>query len=99
MSLALTSSIPGADPSWHRRADHPYFKPSHYKLQGFVREYVDEYIAPEVGEWERTGEIPEAVCASFNALHPGLLCPQCNAGIQETRFDGIPRRVGLSASP
>lgn len=61
MSLALTSSIPGADPSWHRRGDHPYFKPSHHKLQRFVRQYVDENIRPNVDEWERNGEIPEAV--------------------------------------
>lgn len=58
---ALTSKIPNADPSWHRRDDHPYYKPSHYRLQRFVREYVNEHIAPNVEEWERTGEIPLSV--------------------------------------
>ncbi|KAL5360468.1 acyl-CoA dehydrogenase/oxidase [Aspergillus floccosus] len=58
MQLALTSEIPGADPSWHRRQDHHYYKPSHHRLQRFVREYVDREIAPNVEEWEKTGEIP-----------------------------------------
>ncbi|KAL4895008.1 acyl-CoA dehydrogenase/oxidase [Aspergillus ambiguus] len=58
MQLALTSEIPGADPSWHRRRDHPYYKPSHHRLQRFVREYVNRDIVPNVEEWEKTGEIP-----------------------------------------
>jgi hypothetical protein len=61
MVSALTSEIPGADPAWHRRHGHPYFKESHYKLQRFVREYVDREIAPNVEEWERNAEVPESV--------------------------------------
>jgi formylglycine-generating enzyme required for sulfatase activity len=61
MSSALTSEIPGADPAWHRQDDHPFYKPSHYQLQRFVREYVDKYIAPNVEEWEKAGEIPVEV--------------------------------------
>ncbi|KAL4810643.1 hypothetical protein BDV18DRAFT_155255 [Aspergillus unguis] len=57
MPSALTSEIPSADPAWHRQEDHPFYKPSHYRLQRFVREYVDKYIAPNVEEWERAGEI------------------------------------------
>ncbi|KAL3450790.1 acyl-CoA dehydrogenase/oxidase [Aspergillus insuetus] len=58
MPSALTSEIPAADPAWHRQDDHPFYKPSHYRLQRFVREYVDKYIAPNVEEWEKAGEIP-----------------------------------------
>lgn len=65
MASALTSEIPGADPAWHRRHDHPYFKESHYKLQRFVREYVDREIAPNVEEWERNAEVPEAVSGNY----------------------------------
>lgn len=61
MASALTSDIPSADPAWHRRHDHPYFKESHHKLQRFVREYVDREIAPNVEEWEKQGYVPEAV--------------------------------------
>jgi hypothetical protein len=61
MSHALTSEIPGADPAWHRRHDTPYYKESHYRLQRFVREYVDREIAPNVEEWEKQGEVPKAV--------------------------------------
>ncbi|KAJ6002964.1 hypothetical protein N7451_005511 [Penicillium sp. IBT 35674x] len=60
MASALTSDIPSADPAWHRRHDHPYFKESHHKLQRFVREYVDREIAPNVEEWEKQGYVPEA---------------------------------------
>lgn len=62
MSTALTSKVPSADPSWHRRHDHPYFKDSHHRLQKFVREYVDREITPNVADWERAGDIPEKVC-------------------------------------
>jgi hypothetical protein len=65
MASALTSDIPGADPAWHRRHDHPNFKDSHYKLQRFVREYVDREIAPNVEEWERNAEVPETVSRSY----------------------------------
>ncbi|OJI99671.1 hypothetical protein ASPVEDRAFT_51031 [Aspergillus versicolor CBS 583.65] len=58
MPSALTSEIPSADPAWHRQDDHPFYKPSHYRLQRFVREYVDRYIAPNVEEWEKAAEIP-----------------------------------------
>lgn len=61
MSTALTSKVPSADPSWHSRRDNPFYKDSHYRLQKFVREYVDREIAPNVAEWERTGDIPEKV--------------------------------------
>lgn len=61
MPSALTSEIPSADPAWHRQDDHPFYKPSHYRLQRFVREYVDKYIAPNVEEWEKAGEIPVEV--------------------------------------
>lgn len=61
MESALTSEIPSADPAWHHRQDHPYYKPSHYRLQRFVREYVDAEIAPNVEDWERQGDIPVTV--------------------------------------
>lgn len=61
MENALTSEIPSADPAWHHRQDHSYYKPSHYRLQRFVREYVDAEIAPNVEDWERQGDIPVTV--------------------------------------
>ncbi|KAJ5243275.1 uncharacterized protein N7469_001602 [Penicillium citrinum] len=61
MTSALTSDIPGADPAWHTQNDHPFYKPSHHRLQRFVREYVDTYIAPNVEGWEKAGEIPAEV--------------------------------------
>ncbi|KAJ5599221.1 hypothetical protein N7450_000288 [Penicillium hetheringtonii] len=61
MTSALTSDIPGADPAWHTQNDHPFYKPSHHRLQRFVREYVDTYIAPNVEDWEKAGEIPAEV--------------------------------------
>lgn len=64
-SDVLTSPIPFADPSWHSRADHPYFRDSHRRLQRFIREYIDSEIAPNVEEWERQSSIPEKVRAKF----------------------------------
>lgn len=61
MASALTSEIPSADPAWHRRHDHPHYKESHFKLQRFVRDYVNREIAPNVEEWEKKGEVPETV--------------------------------------
>ncbi|CAL5869154.1 uncharacterized protein PFLUO_LOCUS3382 [Penicillium psychrofluorescens] len=59
MASALTSQIPGADPAWHCRHDHPYYNESHHRLQKFVREYVSGEISPNVEEWEKQGEVPE----------------------------------------
>ncbi|KAH8819262.1 acyl-CoA dehydrogenase/oxidase [Xylogone sp. PMI_703] len=59
MLTTITSNIPFADPSWHTRPDHPYYRDSHRKLQRFVREYVDNEIRPKVEEWEKNGHIPE----------------------------------------
>ncbi|OQE31280.1 hypothetical protein PENSTE_c001G04698 [Penicillium steckii] len=61
MTSALTSEIPGADPAWHTQNEHPFYKPSHHRLQRFVREYVDKYIAPNVEDWEKAGEVPAEV--------------------------------------
>ena len=61
MAHAITSTVPGADPSWHRQLDNPYYKDSHYHLQRFVRGYVDNEIAPNVEQWEKDGAVPEAV--------------------------------------
>lgn len=66
---ALTSDIPGADPSWHHRQDHLYYKSSHHRLQRFLREYVDIEISPNVEEWERQGDIPATVRSTSNPIH------------------------------
>lgn len=72
MPSALTSEIPSADPAWHRQDDHPFYKPSHYRLQRFVRHYVDKYIAPNVEEWEKAGEIPVEVRIAVERTSHGL---------------------------
>ncbi|KAJ5290567.1 Mannose-binding lectin [Penicillium atrosanguineum] len=55
------SNLPFADPLWLNRQHSPYYKESHRKLQKEIREYVDEYIAPFCGEWEKEGLIPPEV--------------------------------------
>lgn len=91
---ALASDIPGADPSWHHRQDHPYYKPSHHRLQRFVREYVDTEIAPNVEEWERQGDIPETVRSTSNPTHE-LIITRNRIGIQTTRRIGVFSCVGF----
>ncbi|OAP64213.1 hypothetical protein AYL99_00185 [Fonsecaea erecta] len=59
VSSISRSPIPFADPSWHSRPDHPYFRDSHRRLQPFIREYIDSEVAPNVEEWEKQGFIPE----------------------------------------
>lgn len=57
-----TSSIPFADPPWHRtKSEHPWYKDSHRALQRAIRAYVDQEIRPYAEEWEKNEEIPEAV--------------------------------------
>ncbi|GLI79132.1 hypothetical protein PoHVEF18_007458 [Penicillium ochrochloron] len=95
MASALTSEIPGADPAWHRRQDHPYFKESHYKLQRFVREYVDREIAPNVEDWERNAEVPEAAFKRHASL--GFLAASAFP-IPKDYVKGVTLPAGLSVN-
>ena len=55
------SMNPFAEPPWYNAVNSPYYKDSHRRLRGFIREYVDEYIIPNCEEWETQGFIPKEV--------------------------------------
>lgn len=61
--MAQYSSVPFADPPWHRiDVRNPAYKESHKRLQEFMRSYVDQHIRPFAQEWEENGEVPKDVC-------------------------------------
>lgn len=61
MAGTITSTIPFADPAWHKNTSLPNFKDSHRKLQSYIRQYIDEYVIPNAHEWEANGEVSEEV--------------------------------------
>jgi alkylation response protein AidB-like acyl-CoA dehydrogenase len=51
------SPVPYAEPLWLRpQFKSPYFKESHRKFQKEVRKFIDEHVAPEAQEKEKSGE-------------------------------------------
>lgn len=44
--------VPYADPYWYQGGHSPYFNESHAALRAEIRDWVEEKVAPYVGEWE-----------------------------------------------
>jgi hypothetical protein len=53
---------PWAEPAWYNTLDSPYYNDSHRKLRAWIRNYIDENIAPYAQEWEEAGQVPKEVC-------------------------------------
>ncbi|KAI5264765.1 acyl-CoA dehydrogenase NM domain-like protein [Aureobasidium subglaciale] len=58
---AFGSTAPFAEPLWYSRNSSPYYNDSHRKLRKFVRDHVDERIAPHCHVWETKGQVPQDV--------------------------------------
>lgn len=68
--ILIGSKTPFAEPAWFGALSSPYYKASHRKLQRFIRQYVEENIAPNVDGWEEAGEVPFS--AKRNYFEAGL---------------------------
>lgn len=54
---------------------NPYYTDLHYNLRAWVRNYVEENIAPYAHEWESAGQIPEPVRQRHCQLGFGIVHP------------------------
>ena len=43
---------PCGDPAWYQGQYSPYYNESHADLRAFVRDFVEEHIMPNVGQWD-----------------------------------------------
>ncbi|UPK90500.1 hypothetical protein LCI18_001435 [Fusarium solani-melongenae] len=50
---------PFAEPAWYNCLASPYYKESHRRVREYVRNYLDEHIAPYAEEWEEQGHVPD----------------------------------------
>lgn len=60
-----------SDPSWYQAFNSPYYNDTHRKLRQQIRDFTDEHITPNVGEWDEAGEIPKDLYVEFGKT--GLL--------------------------
>lgn len=63
--MSLIADFSWAEPAWFSSLESPYYNDSHRALQAYVRQYVDENIAPHALEWEEKGDCPDQVRTSF----------------------------------
>jgi hypothetical protein len=52
---------PFAEPAWYQGISSPYYDDSHRRLRTFVRDFVEQWLAPNAMEWEEAGEVPDWV--------------------------------------
>ncbi|KAK2747331.1 hypothetical protein FQN57_002229 [Myotisia sp. PD_48] len=58
MDVPFGSPVPYAEPQWYTRNTSPYHNDSHRRLRAYVREYVDNHLAPNAQEWDQQGSVP-----------------------------------------
>ena len=49
---AFGDLIPYADPSWYQGYHSPYYNETHVALRQEIREWVEEYVTPNIEDWE-----------------------------------------------
>eukprot|EP00391_Amoebophrya_sp_Ameob2_P010626 CAMPEP_0178999462 /NCGR_PEP_ID=MMETSP0795-20121207/10081_1 /TAXON_ID=88552 /ORGANISM="Amoebophrya sp., Strain Ameob2" /LENGTH=441 /DNA_ID=CAMNT_0020692253 /DNA_START=178 /DNA_END=1503 /DNA_ORIENTATION=+ len=65
---------PFGDPSWYQGQYSPYYKESHKQLRNYVREMVEEHIAPYCHEWDEAKEIPKETLKKIGDSGIHALC-------------------------
>lgn len=67
--------VPFADPNWYQGYNSTYYDESHVAFRKEVREWVEEYIIPNVEDWEEEGAIDPSLFKS--AGERGYLAGGC----------------------
>ncbi|KAK7509403.1 acyl-CoA dehydrogenase/oxidase [Phyllosticta citriasiana] len=55
---------PWAEPAFHSLSS-PYYKPSHYRLQAALRNYIDKNVLPHALDWEAAGAAPREAALAW----------------------------------
>ena len=76
--------IPYADPAWYQGHQSQYYNESHEALRNEVREWVEEYIEPNVDDWEEEGKIPPEIYKMAGEL--GYLTAGCGLPEFTTKY-------------
>lgn len=50
-----------SDPAWYQAMNSPYYNQTHKDLRKFARDWVEEHVMGNVGEWDEDMEIPKEV--------------------------------------
>ncbi len=59
--------IPYCDPNWYQGHHSEYYNETHVALRAEVREWVEEYLEPNIEEWEEAKEIPNEIYKEMGA--------------------------------
>jgi len=51
--------IPFSDPMYYQQWSSPYYNASHRRLRKYMRDFTEEYIIPEVDDWDAARILPE----------------------------------------
>lgn len=80
------TQAPFSDPPSVFGLPSPYYKESHHHLRKVVREWVNEHLTPNTGDWDEEGETPQ--WAYRQAAKDGLLVPlACGAQLEKWMVD------------
>eukprot|EP00451_Oxyrrhis_marina_P011273 CAMPEP_0204320076 /NCGR_PEP_ID=MMETSP0469-20131031/7457_1 /ASSEMBLY_ACC=CAM_ASM_000384 /TAXON_ID=2969 /ORGANISM="Oxyrrhis marina" /LENGTH=419 /DNA_ID=CAMNT_0051301331 /DNA_START=20 /DNA_END=1279 /DNA_ORIENTATION=- len=62
MAMTFGEQVPYGDPNWYTESyTSPYYNASHAEWRKRCREFVEDEIAPHVGDWEAARAIPREV--------------------------------------
>ncbi len=83
--------VPWGDPSWYQGSNSPYYNASHIKWRKRCRDFCEEYLAPNVQEWDESYTFPKQVFKDFYkaGLLPGIVGPPWDESLT-----GIPEPEG-----
>lgn len=76
--------IPFADPSWYQGYYSPYYNETHVALRKEIREWVEEYIIPNIDDWEEEGKVDEKIYKM--AGERGYLTGACGVPEYSTKY-------------
>ncbi|KAF5115037.1 hypothetical protein DV454_002577 [Geotrichum candidum] len=81
---AFGDLIPYADPSWYQGYHSPYYNETHVALRQEIREWVEEYVTPNIEDWEEEGKIDPAIYKQAGEL--GILTGACGLPEFTTKY-------------
>ncbi|KAM5347467.1 hypothetical protein ACJ41O_010472 [Fusarium nematophilum] len=92
------AQVPLAEPSWLRGLPAPYYNESHLRFQRSCRAFLDENLHAHALEWERQGDVPADLFATFaknNFILPALPAPLPVEWLRQLRIKEMPGRVPI----
>ncbi|KLP10418.1 hypothetical protein CEK26_012447 [Fusarium fujikuroi] len=94
----MAPQIPLAEPSWLRDLPSPFYKESHFRFQRACRAFISENLHKHAIEWERNGDVPEDLFATFvkgNFVLPALPAPLPVKWLRQLGINEMPGGVAL----